>query len=111
MDNNARLQEKRSRIIREISEIETMRKGCLNAKYNNVRKKDGTVAKSGPFYTLTSKGEGNKTVSESVPSGDVDRMRREVDNHRRFRELAKEYVEVCEELSALGGEGSMSKKN
>ena len=73
----------------------------LNHKYQKIKLKSGDVATKGPYYVLTKKGAGNKTVSESVPAADAAHVQCEVDNYKRFRELSDEYVEVCEEISLI----------
>jgi hypothetical protein len=92
---------RRREIINKISEIQSMRKGVLNHKYQKVKLKSGDVVTKGPYYVLTKKGAGNKTVSESVPAADAPRVQCEVDSYKRFRELSDEYVEVCEEISLI----------
>jgi hypothetical protein len=86
-------------IITEMSEIQTMRKGTLNATWRTVTHKDGEVVTKGPYYVLTNKVHGGKTQTRSVPAHEVDRVRDEVGNYRRFRRLADEYVDVCEGMT------------
>jgi hypothetical protein len=90
---------KRVEIIDEISAIESMRKGVLNSKYQKVKLKNGDVADRGPYYVLTKKSAGGKTVSKSVTPEDAPRIQEEVDKYKRFRQLSDEYVDVCEEIS------------
>jgi hypothetical protein len=78
-----------------------MRKGTLNATYTKVTHKDGEVAVRGPYYKLSRKGKGNKTLSWSVSTEGAEHVQAEVDNYRRFRQLADEFVEVCEKISLL----------
>ena len=104
------LLERRINICNEISEIETMRRGTLNEFYYNSTLKDGTVKKRGPFYNITYSGN-RKTVSKSVPKKDVERMKEETDNYKRFRELSDEYVDVCETIALLTYTDDEAKKN
>jgi hypothetical protein len=94
----------RGKIIAEINEIQTMRKGALNATCQKVAHKDGETAVKGPYYVLTRKGDGGKTVTKSIPAEDVPRIRQEVDKYRKFRALSDEYVGVCEDLSLTHGD-------
>jgi hypothetical protein len=105
------LSARRSKIIEEISELQTMRKGVLNATYQKVAHKDGEIAIKGPYYVLTRKGNGGKTATKSIPAEDVPRIRQEVDNYKKFRALSDEFVNVCEELSLTHGVGDEVKKN
>ena len=101
MTNLDTLELRRNEIIVEVNEIKSMRKGVLNAKYQNVRHKNGNVVAKGPYYVLTKKGAGGKTVSESVPPCNAAHIKEEVDNYKRFRQLSDEYVAVCEKISVL----------
>ena len=103
---------RRMQICNEIAEIESMRRGNLNEFYYEQTLKNGTVAKRGPFYNITVKGANGKTKSKSVSKKDVDKVRGEVDNYRKFRELSDEYVDVCEKISLLSeNDDDEAKKN
>ena len=106
-----RLSERRKEIIAEIEDIQSMRKGVLNTTYQKVTHKDGEVATKGPYYVLSRKGKGNKTVSKTIPAKDASRVQEDVDNYKRFRQLTDEYVDVCERLSLLKEEDGDTKKN
>jgi len=94
------LETRRKQICEAIAAIRTMRPGTLNEVYNHPKLKDGTKATSGPFYNITVK-KNNKTVTVSVPKGDLDIVRKEVQNYKDFRALSDEYVSVCEQISLL----------
>ena len=104
MPDSAQLALRRREIVREISEIQSMRKGVLNSKYQKIRHKNGEVVVKGPYYVLTKKG-GGKTISKAVSPGDAQHIQEEVDNYKRFRQLSDEYVDVCEKISSLAGSG------
>jgi hypothetical protein len=76
-----------------------MRKGTVSEQYNKVKRKDGRVVKNGPYFILTKKEPGGKTVTESIPGEELERMRAEADNYKSFRQLADEYAQVCEQIS------------
>jgi hypothetical protein len=105
------LSARRNKILGEISELQTMRKGVLNATYQKVAHKDGETVVKGPYYVLTRKGDKGKTVTQSIQAEDVPRIQQEVGNYKRFRQLSEEFVEVCEELSLINEEGDDAKKN
>jgi hypothetical protein len=111
MPTKKQLNNKRLKIIDKISRIETMRKGSLNEKYNRTLNKKGEESITGPYYVLTSKGPGNKTVSISIPSTVASRVHQEVNNYREFRRLTDEYIEVCENIALQESEDSDAKKN
>jgi hypothetical protein len=111
MATKTQLNARRLKIIDEMARIETMRKGSLNEKYNKTVNKNGEESRTGPYYVLTSKGIGNKTVSVSVSAAAVARVRQDVDNYREFRRLSDEYVEICGDIALKEGEDNDAKKN
>jgi hypothetical protein len=106
-----KLTARRCEIVEEIDMIKSMRKGTLNERYNRVTNKKGEEVLNGPYYVLTKKGTGNKTVSEPIPATDAPRVKEEVDNYKRFRQLADEYMDVCERLSQFATAEDEGKKN
>ena len=103
---------RRCEIVGEIDEIKSMRKGVLNAKYQNVAHKNGEVVVKGPYYALTKKASGGKTIYQAIPARDVPRIQKEVDNYKHFRQLSDEYIEVCEKISLLAeNQNDEGKKN
>jgi hypothetical protein len=108
----AQLASRRTEIINEISEIRSMRKGVLNTKFQRVTHKNGETVEKGPYYELTKKGAGGKTIAQSVPIKDAGYVQAEVDNYKRFRQLSDEYIDVCEQISLLSGQSEdEGKKN
>ena len=102
---------RRREIVEEIDTIKSMRKGTLNTRYNKVKNKKGEEVVNGPYYVLTKKGAGNKTISEPVSATDAPRVQEGVENYKRFKQLADEYVEVCEKLSNFTDADDEGKKN
>jgi hypothetical protein len=98
-------------IIDEIACIKSMRKGVLNTKYQKVKRKNGEVIEKGPYYEITKKGAGGKTIAQSVPVKDAEYIKAEVDNYKRFRQLSDEYIDVCEQMSLITGSEDEGKKN
>ena len=111
MSDLSRLAARRSEIASEINGIESMRKGTLNAQYQQVKHKNGDVVRKGPYFVLTRKSVGGKTVSKSIPAKDAPRIQIEVDNYKRFRDLSEEYVDICEKISILADNSDEGKKN
>jgi hypothetical protein len=106
-----KLAARRREIVQEIDEIKSMRKGTLNTRYNKVKNKKGEEVLNGPYYVLTKKGTGNKTISEPITADAAPRVQDEVDNYKRFRRLTDEYMDVCEELSQFSASEDEAKKN
>ena len=107
----AQLTARRIEIINEMAGIKSMRKGVLNTKYQKVKRKNGEVIEKGPYYEITKKGTGGKTIAQSVSVKDAEHIRAEVDNYKRFRQLTDEYIDVCEQTSLITGNGDEGKKN
>jgi len=105
------LSERRIKICNEISEIETMRRGTLNEFFYNSTLKDGTVKRRGPFYNITYSSKAKTTVSKSVPKKDIEQIREDTENYKKFRELTDEYAEVCEMIAVLSYSEDEAKKN
>ena len=111
MLGGTQLTTRRMAIIDEMASIESMRKGVLNSRYQKVKHKNGEVVEKGPYYELTKKGAGGKTIAQSISAKDAERVRAEVDNYKRFRQLSDEYVDVCEQMSLLANSDDEGKKN
>ena len=111
MQGLSQLAERRREIVTEIDGIERMRKGSLNAQYQQVKHKNGDVVEKGPYYVLTRKTAGGRTVSTSISAREAPRIQSEVDNYKRFRDLSDEYVDVCEKISILADGEEECKKN
>jgi len=105
------LSARRREIVEEIDTIKSMRKGTLSTRHNKVTNKNSEETLNGPYYVLTKKGAGNKTISEPIPATDAPRVQEEVDNYKRFRQLSAEYVDVCEKLSRFSDTKDEGKKN
>jgi hypothetical protein len=101
--------DRRIQLCEEIADITAMRRGSFNEFYYEQKLKDGTIARRGPFYNVTTKGEKGKTISKSVSKKDAVKVRREVENYRKFRELADEYASVCEMLASMESDGGNAK--
>lgn len=103
--------ERRVQLCNSIAGITSMRRGTLNEVYRHQKLKDGTIAKRGPFYNITTKAEKNKTVTTAIPKSDLEKVRQEVENYKTFRALSEEYIEVCEKISLFTTDGDEAKKN
>lgn len=101
-----RLERQKERILDEIAAIKSMRRGTLNEVYRKQELRSGEVARRGPFYNITTKAKGNKTVTTAVPKNDLARVQKDVESYRRFRVLCEEYACACESVSLLLGDGS-----
>jgi hypothetical protein len=94
-------------LLRQMGAITRMRRGTVNVQSFTKRHKDGSVVTQGPYF-LYSRTEHRRSYSQRIPQDAVERYRTETENCRRFKELAQQYIRVCEGLTEQSGEG---KKN
>lgn len=100
---NARmLEQERLALLKQLSEIRTLRKGYLNEQwFPVVREGKKTQELRGPYFVWTHKA-GGKTVSERVrDEGALERARQEEATYKRFKEIFREYEAVAQQLGAL----------
>jgi len=94
-------------ILHQMESITRMRRGSVNEQSFTQRRKDGSVVTQGPYY-LYSRTEQRRSYSQRIPAEAVAQYRVETENCRRFKELAQQYIRVCERLTEQGAAG---KKN
>ena len=91
---------------REIMGLGEMRNGSLREQYNvcgnpNCRCKDReNPRKHGPYYQL-SYTHRKKNTSEFIRAKDVDLVRDQLANYKRFMELKDEWIDITIELTKL----------
>lgn len=118
-DTHATLTLRRDRIQQDFASLGDLRPGSLTRRFLQCGKPgcrckaDGATG-HGPYWSLTFKVQG-KTVTRSVPEAAVERTREQIAEHKRFRALAAEFIEVSEELCQArlaegGGESEEEKK-
>ncbi len=88
----------------EIAQVGEMRPGSLSEQYNvcgnpTCRCKDKkNPKKHGPYYQLSYTWK-RKSTSEFVRKEDVDAVKKQLANYKRFMELRDEWIECCIQLS------------
>ena len=100
------LQDRLKAVKKEIGKLGEVRPGRLSEQWNVCGqaqcacKDPVTPRKHGPYWVLSwaHKGKGS---SEFVHVEDLERIRRQVDDYRRLRELRDEWVDICLELARL----------
>ena len=80
--------------------IRSMRRGSINEQFLKVRhkgKKEPVLR--GPYYVFSrhEKGKGTNSYRLTSPE-EVDQACRDIETHKRFRELCREYETLTEEL-------------
>jgi hypothetical protein len=116
------LERRREDLYRELGRVGDFRRGSLNEVRRKCGKPNCACAQPGhpghgPQYNLT-RSEGGKTVARHLrPGPELDKIRREVAEYERFRDLVGQVTEVNEAICearpvwppvAAGGDGSPS---
>lgn len=110
MTHLEKLRNKRNNILKELSELEQIRRGSVVEQYVETVKADGTKGQRGP-YTLYSYKEKKKTVSRRVSNPELVKVYREqIKAFRRFQELTVELTSVGETISDMVISGQDDKK-
>jgi len=96
-----RLRNRRSEILKGISELEQIRRGSVVEQYVETVKADGSTVRRGP-YALYSYKEKKKTVSRRVSNPELIKVYREqINAFRRFQELNTELTSIGEKISDM----------
>jgi len=102
MDQITEMEAKREQLLRGLAAIKRMRRGSVVEQYYEVKRRDGTVARQGPYYLYSYK-EGGKTVSRRLSGPEESRRyREEIARFREFERLSAELVEVGQRLCEVG---------
>lgn len=94
---------RREAIATEMCSIRAMRRGTINEQFLNVGREKGKKGgvKLGPYYVL-SRREGGRTVSRRLSRGEeLQQAQRDIEEHKRFVDLCKEFEELTEQLGDM----------
>jgi hypothetical protein len=102
MDTMQQLEQRRERILEQLREIRSMRRGTVNEQYLKVPHKGrARPVLRGPYYVL-SRSQDGKTVSQRLTDPkQVEQARADVAAYQRFTALCREYAQVTEQLGQL----------
>ena len=111
MDPIAKINKRRTEIVREIAALPPLRRGTVSEQYLETVRKDGSRTKRGPYCLYTFKEKG-KTVSRRLrDKAQVQLYREQIDAFRRFQSLMAERVEVGQaRADQTGAEAGQKKK-
>jgi hypothetical protein len=100
------LEQKRARLISEMSRLQDLRRGCISGIVRRCGKPTCHCARTGdpghgPTMRLTYKAEG-KTISESLPTPSaVQKAEREIGEFRKYQQINRDFIEVNERICQL----------
>ena len=94
-DTETRIRE----IQAEVAAIDEFAEGSIASSRKPYRLKDGTVRLASPQYRFKSKGARGKQVSKYIPPSAVARVKKLIENGRRYRKLEAEYSRLVTEAS------------
>lgn len=101
MDNLERLQEKKKELLDQICKLKEMRQGSVVEQYFELRRRDGTISRQGPYFLYSYK-QGGRTISRRVSSVAVaQRYKEQIEEFRKFEQLRSQLVEISQRISDL----------
>mgnify|MGYP001559458562 CR=1 FL=1 len=93
------IRQRQNAVLEEISRIRVMRRGTLSEQhYAQRRERKGGAGACGPYFILQGYG-GGKRFSKRIASEQVEQVRNEIAQGRRFQDLCKEYMTLGEALA------------
>ena len=100
-----RLESERSRLKNEIDQLPDMRPGSMTIAHPKCGKSNCHCAREGdprhgPVHFLI-RWVNNKTVTRSIPIEDLDTVRHQVETHRKYEDLSRQFVEISGQISDL----------
>ena len=101
---------RREAIATEMRSIRSMRRGTINEQFLNVGREKGKKrrVKLGPYYVL-SRREGGRTISWRLSRGqELEQAQRDVEQHKKFVGLCREFEELTELLGDMERQGAQS---
>jgi hypothetical protein len=117
-DELAELERRRAELYAELGQVRDFRRGSLNEAFRKCGKPNCACAARdhpghGPQWNLTRKADGRTRTVHLRPGPELDKARREVAEHERFRDLVGQVTEVNEAICATrpvapGGAGEDS---
>ncbi len=104
-DELAELERRREELYQELSRVGDFRPGSLNEVRRKCGKPNCACAAPGhpghgPQYNLTRRVEGRTRARHLRPGPDLEKVRREVAEYQRFRDLVGQLTEVNEAICA-----------
>jgi len=102
LESLAELERKREKVRAALAAVGDLRPGALVGRYRRCGKATCHCAQPGdpghgPSWSLT-RVVGGKTRTKIIPQPAVERTQQQIAEHRRFRALVREFVELSERI-------------
>jgi hypothetical protein len=93
------IEARRDAIVKQMCAIRSLRRGTISQQFLKSTRGGGEEpVRLGPYFVL-SRREGKKTVSQRLQAGaELEQARKDVEEHKRFIALCKEFEELTERL-------------
>ena len=101
MEKVKQVEAQREAVLKQMRAIRSMERGSITEQFLKVPhkgKKEPVLR--GPYYVITRR-EGNKTVGYRLKAEDLERARGDVEAHKKFLTLCREFERLTEELGRL----------
>jgi hypothetical protein len=97
------LEQKRASLYRELAETGDFRRGSIACNYRRCGKPNCCCARAdhaghGPQYLLMTKLGGKSQAKNLKPGAELAKIKEEVANHLRFREVVQKIVAISEQI-------------
>ncbi len=110
MDTARTLEEKRERVLEQMRAIRSMRRGSVTEQYLKVpHKGKRKPVVRGPYWVYTWK-EGGKTVGQRLSREEAAQIKKDVEAHKKFVALCKEFETLTMRLGDVEVEGALTPK-
>ena len=98
--------EKRASVLDQMQAVDRLRRGSLSKQFFT----STGGAQRGPYFVLQGFFHGEK-FSERIPAQQAGEVQQQVDNYRRFQQLAEDYVTLTDQITRWEAAPDESKKN
>ncbi len=108
METARSLDEKRERVLEQMRALRSMRRGSVTEQYLKVpRKGKRKPVVRGPYWVHTWK-EGGKTVGQRLSREEAAQVKKDVEAHKKFVALCKEFETLTMRLGDVEVEGALT---
>ena len=103
------LLQQRQALVQQMQAIDRLRRGSLSKQFFQPHPPPQTTPR-GPDFVLQGFFRGQK-FSQRIPQDQAAQVEQDVENYRRFQQLAEDFVTVSDQITRLQDQQPDSKKN